>query len=406
MSISDRLEDKAKKSKNKKASLGTDIDLEDYGSESRPHGDIEALEMLPQDVQTAALSAGVSLGGESSGDYFQMDQSAVHVGSSLKGVEVMEIESALKKHSYLKDYFWKLVPIDTDKYTADVGMHPPAGYFIRAKPGTKTVFPLKTCLYMGGQNQRQRVHNVVIAEEGSDLRIITGCTTPVHAGRGLHLGVSEVYVKKGAHVSFTMVHNWGEDVEVRPRGASYVEEGGSISENYITLSPVKTLQAFPTAHLAGEGAVASFNTIMYSSRGKIDIGNQTVLSAPNTSAESISGVISTGGEIINRGRMVGKVPNVRAHLECVGLILTEKGRIYSIPELDGWCGGLDMSHEAAVGKISQVELEYLMARGLSANEATSVIVRGFLDVEIKGLPPALKEEIDKITEMEEIYGGS
>jgi hypothetical protein len=185
-----------------------------------------------------------------------------------------------------------------------------------------------------------------------------------------------------------------------------VEAGGSISENYITLTPVKSLQAFPTATLAGEGAVASFNTIMYARRGNIDIGNQTILAAPKTSAESISRVVSTGGEIINRGRMVGKVPEIRAHVECVGLILTEKGRIYSIPELDGWCGGLDMSHEAAVGKISQVELEYLMARGLSTDEATSVIVRGFLDVEIKGLPQALKEEIQKITKLEEIHGGS
>jgi Fe-S cluster assembly scaffold protein SufB len=401
-----RLEEKAKKAADKKAALGTDVDIESYDSESEEFGEIEALEMLPEDVQTAALSAGVSLSGESAGDYFQVDQSAVHQVSSVEGVEVMEIGAALKKHSYLEDYFWKLVPIDADKFTADVGMHPPAGYFIRAKPGTKTVFPLKTCLYMGGKNKRQRVHNVVIAEEGSQLHIITGCTTPSHAGRGLHLGVSEVYVKKGAHVTFTMVHNWGEDIEVRPRGASQVEAGGSISENYITLTPVKSLQAFPTANLVGEGAVASFNTIMYARRGNIDIGNQTILAAPHTSAESISRVVSTGGEIINRGRMVGKVPDIRAHVECVGLILTEKGRIYSIPELDGWCGGLDMSHEAAVGKISQVELEYLMARGLSTDEATSVIVRGFLDVEIKGLPPALKEEIQKITKLEEIHGGS
>lgn len=405
MSMS-RLEEKAKKAADKKAALGTDVDIESYDSESEEFGEIEALEMLPEDVQTAALSAGVSLSGESAGDYFQVDQSAVHQVSSVEGVEVMEIGAALKKHSYLEDYFWKLVPIDADKFTADVGMHPPAGYFIRAKPGTKTVFPLKTCLYMGGKNKRQRVHNVVIAEEGSQLHIITGCTTPSHAGRGLHLGVSEVYVKKGAHVTFTMVHNWGEDIEVRPRGASQVEAGGSISENYITLTPVKSLQAFPTANLVGEGAVASFNTIMYARRGNIDIGNQTILAAPHTSAESISRVVSTGGEIINRGRMVGKVPDIRAHVECVGLILTEKGRIYSIPELDGWCGGLDMSHEAAVGKISQVELEYLMARGLSTDEATSVIVRGFLDVEIKGLPPALKEEIKKITKLEEIHGGS
>jgi len=401
-----RLEEKAKKAADKKAALGTDIDIESYESESEDFGEIEALEMLPQDVQTAALSAGVSLSGEAAGDYFQVDQSPVHRGSSMEGIEVMDIASALKEHSYLEDYFWKLVPIDTDKYTADVGMHPPAGYFIRARPGTKTVFPLKTCLFMGGKNKRQRVHNLVIAEEGSELHIITGCTTPSHAGRGLHLGVSEVYVKKGAHVTFTMVHNWGEEVEVRPRGASLVEAGGSISENYITLTPVKSLQAFPTATLAGEGAIATFNTIMYARRGNIDIGNQTILAAPYTSAESISRVVSTGGEIINRGRMVGKVPDIRAHVECVGLILTEKGRIYSIPELDGWCGGLDMSHEAAVGKISQVELEYLMARGLSTDEATSVIVRGFLDVEIKGLPPALKEEIQKITKLEEIHGGS
>lgn len=401
-----RLEKKANAAKDKKAALGTDIDLETYEPESEDYGEVEALDMLPQEVQQAALNAGVSLSGKSSGDYFQLGQSAVHKETSAEGIELIDIGTALKKHDYLKDYFWKLVPIDTDKYTADVGRHPPAGYFIRAKPGTKTVFPLKTCLYMGGKNQRQRVHNVVIAEEGSDLHIITGCTTPSHAGRGLHLGVSEVYVKKGAHVSFTMVHNWGEDVEVRPRGASYVEEGGSISENYITLTPVKSLQAFPTATLAGEGAVASFNTIMYSRRGNIDIGNQTILQAPHTSAESISRVVSTGGEIINRGRMVGKVPEIRAHVECVGLILTEKGRIYSIPELDGWCGGLDMSHEAAVGKISQEELEYLMARGLSADEATSVIVRGFLDVEIKGLPQALKDEINNITKLEDIYGAS
>ncbi|MBN1323723.1 MAG: SufD family Fe-S cluster assembly protein [Methanotrichaceae archaeon] len=400
------LEKRAEKARDKRAALGTDIDLESYESEAKSHGEMDSLEGLPSEVEQAALAAGVSLGGETSGDYLQMDQSPVLQSAAMEGIELLDIASALEKHSYLKDYYWKLVPIDMDKFTADVGLHPPAGYFIRAKPNTTTVFPLKACLYMGGGGSRQRVHNVVIAEENSSLHIITGCTTPAHAGRGLHLGVSEVYVKRGAHVSFTMVHNWGEEVEVRPRGASYVEAGGSISENYITLSPVKSLQAFPTATLAGEGAKASFNTIMYSSRGKIDIGNQTLLEAPKASAESISRVVSTGGEIINRGRMVGKVPDIKAHLECVGLILTDKGRIYSIPELDGWCGGLDMSHEAAVGKISQEELEYLMARGLPVDEATRVIVRGFLDVEIKGLPPALKEEMQKITKLEEIHGGS
>ena len=140
--------------------------------------------------------------------------------------------------------------------------------------------------------------------------------------------------------------------------------------------------------------------------GNIDIGNNVILDAPDTSAESISRVVSVGGEVIARGRMTGRVPGARAHLECVGLLLSDKGRIYSIPELDGQSRDLDMSHEAAVGRISEEELEYLMARGLTSEQATSVIVRGFLDVEIKGLPEDLKREIKSITERENLKGAA
>ena len=101
-------------------------------------------------------------------------------------------------------------------------------------------------------------------------------------------------------------------------------------------------------------------------------------------------------------RVLGTI--VQSHLECVGLLLSEKGRIYSISELDGQSRDLDMSHEAAVGRISEEELEYLMARGLSSDEATSVIVRGFLDVEIKGLPEDLRQEIKNITQREDLKG--
>jgi hypothetical protein len=316
----------------------------------------------------------------------------------------MDMASALKKHDYLQDYWWKLVAPDADKYTADVAQAPPAGYFIRAKRGMKTVFPVKSCLYLGSTNLNQRVHNVIIAEEGSELHVITGCTTPAHVQRGLHIGVSEFFIHKNAKVSFTMVHSWGKEVEVRPRTGITIAEGGSLSNNYILLRPVKTIQTFPTATLAGRGAVASFNTVIYATMGNIDVGSNVNLNAPDTSAESISRVVSVGGEIIARGRMTGRVPGARAHLECVGLLLSDKGRIYSIPELDGRSKDLDMSHEAAVGRISEEELEYLMARGLSSEQATSVIVRGFLDVEIKGLPEDLKQEIKNITQREDLKG--
>jgi Fe-S cluster assembly scaffold protein SufB len=328
----------------------------------------------------------------------------VHTKSLFEGVEILDTASALRKYDYLQDYWWKMVAPDADKYVAELVEHPPAGYFIRAKRGTRTVFPVKSCLYLGSANLSQRVHNIIIAEEGSELHIITGCTTPAHIQRGLHIGVSEFFIKSGAHVSFTMIHSWGEKVDVRPRTGVIIEEGGSLSNNYICMRPVKTLQMFPTATLAGKGAVASFNTVIYASMGNIDFGSHVILNAPETSAESISRVVSVGGEVIARGKMTGMVPGARAHLECVGLLLSEKGRIDSIPELDGRSNDLDMSHEAAVGRISEEELEYLMARGLTSEQATSVIVRGFLDVEIKGLPEELRQEIRRITQREDLRG--
>jgi len=102
-----------------------------------------------------------------------------------------------------------------------------------------------------------------------------------------------------------------------------------------------------------------------------------------------------------RGHLRGEVPGIKAHLECMGLLLSEKGAIHAIPELEGKVGGVDMSHEASVGKIAQEEIEYLMARGLSEEEATSTIVRGFLDVRIEGLPPSLQEELSRAIKQSE-----
>ena len=398
------IEEKARKARDKKAAYGTDVNLESYQSQAKPQERVEDAEDLPGVVKEAALGVGVKLDAEASGEYVQMDQTPVVAKSLYEGVEIMDMASALDKYDFLQDYWWKLVAPDADKYTADVAQAPPAGYFIRAKKGMKTVFPVKSCLYLGSSNLNQRVHNVIIAEEGSELHVITGCTTPSHVDRGLHIGVSEFFIQKDARVSFTMIHSWGKEVEVRPRTGITIAEGGSLSNNYILLKPVKTIQTFPTATLAGRGAVASFNSVIYSTMGNIDIGSNVFLDGPDTSAESISRVVSVGGEVIARGRMTGRVPGARAHLECVGLLLSEKGRIYSIPELDGQSRDLDMSHEAAVGRISEEELEYLMARGLSSDEATSVIVRGFLDVEIKGLPEDLRQEIKNITQREDLKG--
>ncbi len=141
--------------------------------------------------------------------------------------------------------------------------------------------------------------------------------------------------------------------------------------------------------------MARFNSVVVAPEGSyVDSGNRVQLDAPDTRGEIIARTLTTGGTIINRGYIgAGRVP-ARGHLECKGLILGG-GRIHAIPELDSDVDGVELSHEAAVGKIAQEEIEYLMARGLDENEATSTIVRGFLNVDIMGLPGPLKEAMER-----------
>ncbi|MCK5138758.1 MAG: SufD family Fe-S cluster assembly protein, partial [Thermodesulfovibrionia bacterium] len=248
----------------------------------------------------------------------------------------------------------------------------------------------------------QKVHNIIIAEEGSELNIITGCAVGQKVKNGLHIGISEFYVKKNARVSFTMIHNWAEDVAVRPRSATIVEENGVFLSNYICIKPVKTLQMYPTAYCTGENATVRYYTILLAIGGShMDVGSRVFLKARGSKAEVVTRAITEGGNIIARGHLIGEVPGIKAHLECRGLILSEQGSIHAIPELEGKVSDIDMSHEAAVGKIAAEEIQYLMARGLSSDEATAAIVRGFLDVNIKGLPENLEKEIKKAIKIEE-----
>ncbi len=219
---------------------------------------------------------------------------------------------------------------------------------------------------------------------------------------GLHVGISEFYVKKGAKLTFTMIHNWAENMAIRPRSATIVEEGGLFLSNYVCMQPVGTLQMYPVTYLVGEGATARYNSILIATPGsEMDIGARVFLKAKGARSEIISRAITTGGKIIARGHIIGEVPGIKAHLECNGLILSDEGIIHAVPELEGYRQEVDLSHEAAVGKIAQEEVEYLMARGLSQEEATATIVRGFLNVEIEGLPAELKKEMDKAVEISE-----
>ncbi|MEJ5186913.1 MAG: SufD family Fe-S cluster assembly protein, partial [Candidatus Geothermincolales bacterium] len=203
-----------------------------------------------------------------------------------------------------------------------------------------------------------------------------------------------------AKITFTMIHNWVPGMDVRPRSGVVIEEGGVFLSNYIVMEPVRSLQLYPTARLLGEGAVARFNSVLVAREGvDMDVGSRVILSAPRCSAEVVSRAITLGGKIVARGHLRGEAEGVKAHLECRGLILEEGGGMLAVPELEATVPDVDMSHEAAVGKIAQEEIEYLMARGLSEEEATATIVRGFLNVRIEGLPPVLEREIQRMMEI-------
>jgi Fe-S cluster assembly scaffold protein SufB len=397
-SVSRTFTDKARAAIDKKAALGEDIDLKQYSSTDSEHPYRSDPSQLPPEVKERMLGAGVMLEDTSqrSGTYIQMDNMPVHSSVSQEGVEVMPVSQALEKYDWMPDYWWRAVAVDQDKYTANIELNSYDGYFIRSLPGQKTVFPVQACLYLAREKLVQNAHNIIIAEEGSELHIITGCTAAVREEFGLHLGVSEFYIKKGAKVTFTMIHSWNPDTAVRPRTAAVVEDGGLFMSNYLLMKPVRSIQMYPSARCVGENATVRYNSIMVAAPGSsLDVGSRVILGARGARTEIISRAITTGGEIVARGYIEGVAPEVKGHLECRGLILGEKGIIHAIPELKGNLAGIDLSHEAAVGKIAEEEVEYLMARGLTREEATAAIVRGFLRVDIEGLPPLLSDELKK-----------
>lgn len=395
--------DKAEKAMNKKASVGADVDLTEFHvADVDEHQHIDSLEDLTKTDKETLTSVGMETDEEErSASFLQMDQSEIFVNNIFPGVEVMGTAQALEKYDWLKNYMWKAVQVDADKYTATTELGARSGYFIRSEPNTKLDIPIQACMYIGDDAVRQTAHNIIIAEENSEINIITGCSTAKHVDNAAHIGVSEFYLKKGAKVTFTMVHNWAKEVDVRPRTGVIMDDNSSYISNYILAHPVRNLQAYPTAYANGKNCNVFFQSILAGKEDSlIDQGSRTVLNGENSHSEMITRAISEDNSTIyTRGDLLGKSHDVKGHLECMGLILSDDSKIYSIPELRGESTNMELSHEAAVGKINEEELQYLMARGLTEDEAASMIVRGFLDIDIKGLPTELAKETKKLMNM-------
>jgi len=400
MKWSDKVKELAKKALNKPPAYGPPINV----SKFRITSEIKDLQTLLErpDVLERMLSVGIDVKTKyRAGTFMQFDEKVIKTLAGVPCVKIMGLEEAKEEfgEEWLEKYYWRAIGVDTDMFTAFVELYGRGGYVIIVEKNCKVEKPIQACLYLATESFLQTPHNIIIIEDNAEANLITGCTVGAH--RGAHLGISEFYVGKNARLTFTMIHSWGPLVDVRPRTGVVVDEGGVFISNYISLRPVNTVQMFPKAVLKGEKASATFNTLIYGlGKSFYDLGAKAILKAPKTTAQISSKVVATGSStVISRGLIIAEADDVKGHYECRGLMLSDKASIRTIPELETKVKNAELTHEAAIGRINVNELAYLMSRGFTEEEATAMIVKGFLEPEIPGLPYTLKMTIKKFTEI-------
>ncbi|RDD52877.1 MAG: SufD family Fe-S cluster assembly protein [Candidatus Korarchaeota archaeon NZ13-K] len=372
----------------KPAPHGPDLRIEDFPLPRGRRGaeDLQSLSRLGIDPSQAS--------------YVQVDERPVEVRPAAPGVRVHSLSEALEE-GLVEGYFWRAIDVDTDKYTAAAelfGGH--EGYVIIAERGAKVEQPVLACLLLSTPGALQAPHNIVIVEEGAELHVVTGCLTSIEAP-GLHAGISEFYVKEGGRLTFTMIHQWAESTHVRPRTAVIVERGGEYVSHYVNMSPIASIQTDPKVYLVGEGARAYLSSVIVAPKeSRMDVGGSVFLRARGTSAEIVSKTITKDrADVVTRALISAEAGGTRGHIECDGLLLSEGSRIVTLPALDARVDDVQLSHEAAVGRLSEEQLYYLMTKGFSEEEAKSILVRGFMDVRLEGLPKPVMAQIRMALEL-------
>jgi Fe-S cluster assembly scaffold protein SufB len=372
----------------KPAEHGPDIDVTQFGITTR---------VDESAAIKAAERAGVSV--KAPAFYIQADSAYFSYLSKIPGIEVYRLEEFIEANRDLaRDCVWRLVPPDTDKYTAVAALRGVGGFVIRVKSGVKVERPVLACfsIVRGGL---QAPHNVVIVEEGADVVVYTGCTIAPEAV-GLHVGISEFYVMRNAKLKFVMVHSWNAAAHVRPRAAVLVEEGGEYVNYYVNLATVKTLQASPRATLRDGARAHSVSVLLGLGSAQIDVGFAAVLDGTDSAAELVSRALAMArSSITMRARVEARKP-ARGHVECSGLLMSESASIATVPLLAARHKDASLTHEASIGKLAEEEIYYLMAKGLSYEEAVSMLVRGFVTTGIhKYLPEWARQYVESVEKL-------
>ncbi|MEJ2578182.1 MAG: Fe-S cluster assembly protein SufB [Kineosporiaceae bacterium] len=351
------------------------------------------------EAEKQRLIAGVAAQYESEVVYHQIREDLER-----EGVLFLDTDTALREHGDLfREYFGTVVPVGDNKFAALNTAVWSGGSFIYVPPGVHVDIPLQAYFRINTENMGQFERTLIIADEGSYVHYVEGCTAPIYSSDSLHSAVVEIIIKKNARVRYTTIQNWSNNVYnlVTKRAAAH--EGATMEWVDGNIGSKVTMK-YPAVWLLGEHAKGETLSIAFAGAGQHqDAGAKMVHAAPNTSSSIISkSVARGGGRTSYRGlvQVQEGCPNSRSTVRCDALLVDQISRSDTYPYVDVREDEVSLGHEATVSKVSEDQLFYLMSRGLSEEEAMAMIVRGFVEPIARELPMEYALELNRLIQLQ------
>ncbi len=387
------------------------IDFEDIYYYAKPsQGQVSSWKDLPEDILKTYDRLGLPEAEKNflAGVGAQYDSEVVYhsIQQDLKdqGVLFLSPEQAVEEHpDIVRKYFGTIIPFNDNKFAALNTAVWSGGSFIYVPPNVKVEVPLQAYFRINSENFGQFERTLIIADEGSFVHYIEGCTAPVYTTDSLHSAVVEIVAEKGARVRYSTIQNWSGDVFNLVTKRAIAKEGATVEWVDGNIGSKRTMK-YPAVWLMGEGAHGEVLSIAFGGKDQEqDTGGKIVHNASNTTSVITSKSISKdGGTATYRGliKVAEGLHNVKSHVVCDALILDEDSISKTFPYMEIESDDVSMEHEARVSRISEDQLFYLMARGLTEEEASMMIVNGFLDPLVKQLPMEYAVELNRLIELE------
>ncbi len=368
-------------------------------------------EDLPEDIKNTydrlgipeaekqRLVAGVAAQYESEVVYHQIREDLEE-----KGVIFVDTDTGLREHEDLfREYFTSVIPAGDNKFASLNTAVWSGGSFIYVPPGVHVDIPLQAYFRINTENMGQFERTLIIADEGSYVHYVEGCTAPIYKSDSLHSAVVEIIVKKNARVRYTTIQNWSNNVYNLVTKRATCAEGATMEWIDGNIGSKVTMK-YPAVFLLGEHARGETLSIAFAGEGQHqDAGSKMVHAAPNTSSQIISkSVARGGGRTSYRGlvQIMEGAHGSKSSVVCDALLVDTISRSDTYPYVDIREDDVQMGHEATVSKVSEDQMFYLMSRGMSEEEAMAMIVRGFVEPIAKELPMEYALELNRLIELQ------